>query len=370
MNAPIPFCDLSRAARLEAAELSGALGDVLAAGRFVLGPHVSGFEDEFARSVGVRFGIGCASGTDALTLALAALGVGPGDEVLTVSLTCAPTATGILRAGAVPVLVDVDDETLTLDPLALERALGARTKAIVPVHLYGRPAPMKEILSFARRHGLLVVEDAAQAHGAELDGRPVGSFGDAAAWSFYPTKNLGALGDGGMVTTNDATVADRLRRLRVYGYRTRDDAEELGLNSRLDELQAAFLSHRLRRLPEANQRRSALASLYDARLAGAVRLPPPPGNTRPCHHLYVVRVPERDLVRERLAERGIGTEVHYPRSVHQQKAFESLARGPLPVTEKAVGEVLSLPLYPELTDQEAERVAEELTTVVLALRGR
>ena len=370
MRAPIPFCDLSRATRLEAAELSAALGDVLAAGRFVLGPHVSAFEEAFARSVGVRFGVGCASGTDALTLALAALGVGPGDEVLTVSLTCAPTATGILRAGAVPVFVDVDDETLTLDPLALEKAIGPRAKAIVPVHLYGRPAPMGEILSFARRHGLLVVEDAAQAHGAELDGRPVGSFGDAAAWSFYPTKNLGALGDGGMVTTDDAAVADRLRRLRVYGYRTRDDAEELGLNSRLDELQAAFLSHRLRRLPAANERRWALASLYDARLAGAVRLPPRPGNARPCHHLYVVRVPERDVVRERLAQRGIGTEVHYPRSVHQQKAFESLAHGPLPVTERAVGEILSLPLYPELTDQEAERVAEELATVVLALRGR
>ena len=370
MKPSVPFCDLSRAARIEAVELSAAFGEILAAGRFILGPHVSAFEEAFARFVGVRFGVGCASGTDALTLALAALGVGPGDEVLTVSMTCAPTATGILRSGATPVFVDVDDETLTLDPLALEGAVSARTKAIVPVHLHGRPAPMGEILDFARRHGLFVVEDAAQAHGAGLDGRPVGSFGSAAAWSFYPTKNLGALGDGGMVTTDDASVADRLRRLRVYGYRTRDDAEEPGLNSRLDELQAAFLSHRLRRLPAANERRAEIASLYDGRLAGFVRLPAPPGGGRPCHHLYVVRVPERDLVRRMLAERGIGTEVHYPRAVHQQKAFEGLARGPLPVTEKAVGEILSLPLYPELTDREAERVAEELVAVVLELRGR
>jgi dTDP-4-amino-4,6-dideoxygalactose transaminase len=370
VRASVPFCDLSRAARIEAAGLSDAFRDVLAAGRFVLGPAVSAFEEAFARSVGVRFGVGCASGTDALTLALAALGVGPGDEVVTVSMTCAPTVTGILRSGATPVLVDVDDETLTLDPLALEEAVGARTKAIVPVHLHGRPAPMGEILDFARRHGLFVVEDAAQAHGASLDGRPVGSFGDAAAWSFYPTKNLGALGDGGMVTTDDAAVADRLRRLRVYGYTTRDDAEEPGLNSRLDELQAAFLLHRLGRLPAANERRAVLASFYDARLAGVARLPAPPGGARPCHHLYVVRVPGRDLVRGMLAERGIGTEVHYPRAVHQQKAFERLVRGPLPVTEKAVGEILSLPLYPELTDGEAERVAEELIAVVEELRGR
>ena len=370
MTPPVAFADLSRAARLEAPELAAALEEVLSAGRFVLGPHVRAFEEEFARSVGVRFGVGCASGTDALTLALAALGVGAGDEVITVSLTCAPTATGISRAGAVPVLVDVDDETLTLDPLALESALGPRTRAVVPVHLSGRPAPMAEVVAFARRHGLFVVEDAAQAHGAALDGRPVGSFGDAAAWSFYPTKNLGAVGDGGMVTTDDPGVADRLRRLRAYGYRTRDDAEELGLNSRLDELQAAFLSRRLRRLPEANERRAALAALYDARLEGAVRIPPRLRGARPCHHLYVVRVPERDRVREGLAARGIGTEIHYPRAVHQQRAFEGLPRGPLPVTERAVGEILSLPLYPELTDEEAGRAAGELVDVVRALRGR
>ncbi len=364
MTAAVPFADLSRAAASEREELREAFARVLASGWFVLGPSVSAFEEAFASAAGARFGVGVANGTDALTLALAALGVGAGDEVVTVSMTCAPTATGILRSGATPVLADVDDGTLTMDPAAVEAALTPRTRAIVPVHLYGRPARVEEIAALARRRGLLLVEDCAQAHGALRGGRPVGTFGDAAAWSFYPTKNLGALGDGGMVTTGDEAVASRLRRLRMYGYETRNDAVEPGFNSRLDEVQAALLLRRLARLPEGNRRRAELAARYDAGLAGAVRIPPEAPGDRPCHHLYVVRSADRDGLRMRLREAGIGTDVHYPRAVHEQEAFSRLPRGPLPVTERAVREVLSLPIYTELTDEEADRVVEAVRAAV------
>ena len=364
-TAPIPFLDLARAASAGKEELEAAVAAVLRRGRFILGEEVEAFEKEFAAFAGARFGVGCASGTDAITLALRALGVGPGDDVLTVSMTCAPTAVGILRSGATPVFVDVDGESLTMDPARLEGALTAKTKAIVPVHLYGRPADMAAIAAFAKTKGLLVVEDCAQAHGASIDGRPVGSFGHAAAWSFYPTKNLGALGDGGMVTTSDPDVAARLKRLRVYGYATKNDAQEIGFNSRLDELQAALLRRRLKRLPAGNARRAALAALYDDRLAGQAALlsEKSPGIV-PCHHLYVVRVPDRDGVKQHLAVHGIGTEIHYPNAVHQQPAFASFPRGPLPETERAVREILSLPLYPELREDEAERVAAELLAAI------
>lgn len=364
MTVAVPFADLSRAAASEREELGEAFARVLASGWFVLGPSVSAFEEAFARASGSRHGVGVASGTDALTLALAALGVGAGDEVVTVSMTCAPTATGILRAGATPVFVDVEDETLTMDPGAVEAALTPRTRAIVPVHLYGRPAAMEAIAALARDRGLRLVEDCAQAHGALRDGKPVGTFGDAAAWSFYPTKNLGALGDGGMVTTGDEAVAARLRRLRMYGYETRNDAAEPGLNSRLDEVQAALLLRRLPRLDAGNRRRAELAARYDAGLAGSVRVPPPSRGDRPCHHLYVVRSADRDGLKRRLRDAGIGTDVHYPRAVHEQEAFARLPRGPLPVTERAVREVLSLPLYPELTDEEAGRVIEAVRASV------
>lgn len=361
----IPFADLSRAAALERAALSAAFEKVLSRGRFILDEAVASFERDFAAFADARFGVGCANGTDALTLALRALGVGPGDEVITVSMTCAPTATGIVRSGAVPVFVDVAEPALTMDPSALEAAITPRTKAIVPVHLYGRPADMPAIRAVADARGLLVVEDCAQAHGASLGGRSAGRFGHAASWSFYPTKNLGALGDGGLVTTDDAAVAERLRRLRVYGYVGRNDAREIGMNSRLDELQAAFLSERLKRLSEGNARRAALAARYGARLGGdgRVRVPPTAAGAVPSHHLYVVRVGDRDGVRARLEARGVGTDVHYQNAVHQQPAFEGYPRGPLPVTERAVAEILSLPLYPELRDEEADRVAEALLAV-------
>ena len=368
----VPFLDFTRLAARERTELLAVFERVHASGRYILGAEVEAFEEAFAAFVGAPHAVGCASGTDALTLSLRALGVGPGDEVVTVSMTCAPTATGIVNAGARPVFVDVDPVSLVMEPAGLAAAVTPRTKALLPVHLYGRPAPMEAISAFAREKGLLVVEDCAQAHGARLAGRSAGSFGDGAAWSFYPTKNLGALGDGGLVTVRDRGVAERLRRLRTYGYTARNDAVETGFNSRLDEMQAALLRARLARLAEGNRRRAALAARYDAALAGLPGLETPPRpapGEEPCHHLYVVRSRRRDALRDRLLGRGIGTDVHYPVAVHQQPAFAAFPKGPLPVTERAVAEVLSLPLYPGLSDAEAEAVAEAVREEAKALAG-
>lgn len=358
----VPYLDLAQAAAADGSELSAAVLAAVSRGRYVLGEEVAAFESEWAAFCGVSRAVGVANGTDAITLALRALGVGPGDEVLTVSMTCAPTATGILRAGATPVFVDVDEDCLTMDAALLASAVTPRTRAVLPVHLYGRVADVDGIAAFAKEHGLVLVEDCAQAHGAAWNGRPAGTFGRAAAWSFYPTKNLGALGDGGAVTVacaSDAAVADRVARLRSYGYASRNDAEEPGFNSRLDEVQAAALRVRLRKLAVGNRRRAEIAARYDAALAGAVRVPPRarPGET-PAHHLYVVRVPDRDAFRARLSERGIGTDVHYPRAVHEQPAFAHLPRGPLPATERAMRQVVSLPLHPLLEDAGADRVIE------------
>ena len=368
----VPFLDFTRLAAKEREVMLAAFERVHASGRYILGAEVEAFEAGFAAFAGAPHAVGCASGTDALTLALRALGVLPGDDVLTVSMTCAPTATAIVNAGARPVFVDVDPVSLTMDPDRLPEALTPRTRAVLPVHLYGRPAPMEAISAFARERGLLVVEDCAQAHGARLAGRSVGSFGNAAAWSFYPTKNLGALGDGGLVTVRERSVAGRLRRLRMYGYTARNDAVETGFNSRLDELQAAILRVRLARLAEGNRRRSCLAARYDAALAGLPGFEPPPRpapGAEPCHHLYVVRSARRDALRERLLGRGIGSDVHYPVAVHQQPAFSAFPRGPLPATERAVAEVLSLPLYPGLSDAEAEAVAAAVREEATALAG-
>ena len=356
----VPFLDLARAAAEGGEALETALLACVRRGRYVLGDEVAAFELAWAAFCGAPFAVSCASGTDAITLALLGLDVGMGDEVLTVSMTCAPSAVGIQRAGATPVFVDVEADRLTMNPALLESALTARTKAIVPVHLYGRVADMGRILSFAKANGLLLVEDCAQAHGAALSGRPVGSFGDAAAWSFYPTKNLGALGDGGAVTTPRPEVAEKIRKMRVYGYATRNDADGEGFNSRLDELQAAGLRVNLGRLAAGNARRAVIAARYDeafAPLAPLLRAPPPAGaGEMPAHHLYVVRVDDRNAFRGRLAAASVGTDVHYPRAVHEQPAFATLPHGALPETERAMREVVSLPLYPELRDDEAKTV--------------
>lgn len=365
----VPFLDLSRRVEEIRAALDAAIAGVLDAGRFVLTERVEDFEREFAAWCGVSRAIGVASGTDAIGIALRAVGVEPGDEVVTVANTCVPTVAGIEAAGAVPVLIDVDPETFTLDPACLERALTPRTQAVVPVHLYGRCADMEPILDVARTRGLKVVEDAAQAHGAEYGGRRAGTLGDAAAFSFYPTKNLGALGDAGAVVTDDREVAERARLLRNYGERERYVSVLAAGNSRLDALQAAALSAQLPHLERWNERRRELASLYREALADTgLALPTEAERGRHVYHLFVVRVPDRDAFRARLSEAGIGTLVHYPRPVHWHPAYAHLDRGDqsLAISERLCGEVVSLPLYPELTDAEAERVIEGVRAAAAA----
>jgi dTDP-4-amino-4,6-dideoxygalactose transaminase len=315
----------------------------------------------------VSHGIGVASGTDALELALRACGAGPGDLVFTVSHTAVAPVAAIELAGATPVLVDVEPGTCTMDPdclgAALARPPAGTPKAVVPVHLYGHPADMPPIVELARRHGLSVIEDCAQAHGAACAGRRAGAWGDLAAFSFYPTKNLGALGDGGMVVTDDPALAGRVRLLRQYGWRERYVSEVAGCNSRLDELQAAILSVKLPHLDKENARRRALAQVYDALLADTgITLP----GTRPgvahVFHQYAVRLPLRDALREHLHQAKIGTLVHYPTPVHLQPAYRGRlpSGGPLPWTEQVAGQVLSLPMYPQLSEGQARRVGLEI----------
>ena len=357
----VPFLDLSRRFGPLRGALVARFDDFLAGGAYVLGPEVSSFEAAFARSCGAAHAVGVASGTDALRLALIACGVRPGDEVVTVSMTCAPTASGVLQAGAVPVLVDVDPRTLTMDLQRAEDAVTPRTKAIVPVHLYGRTADLGALTDLACRKGVALVEDCAQAHGAAWAGRPAGSWGRAAAFSFYPTKNLGALGDGGAVVTSDPAVDAAVRRLRMYGYRAPDISAGIGVNSRLDELQAAFLNECLPRLSGWNSRRRELAERLRGALAAApLTLPDDPAPNLHAWHLFVVRHASREALRSRLETLGVGTKIHYPLPVHRQEGYRQACRlgpGGLAATEVAAREVLSLPLYPELTDAEADFVA-------------
>ena len=353
MTIAIPLVDLKAAYRRLQAEIDAAVARVLAGGWYILGPEVAAFEAEFAAYLGLADAVGVASGTDALMLALRALGVGPGDEVITVAHTAVATVAAIELAGATPRFVDIDPITYTLDPAQLAAAVTPRTRAIVPVHLYGAPADMDAVLSVARAHGLLVVEDCAQAHGARTQGRMAGTLGDAAAFSFYPTKNLGALGDGGAVATNRPEVAERLRLLRQYGWRERYVSDVAGTNSRLDELQAAILRVRLGHLEAENAARRRLAARYDAALAGLpIALPPARPDDCAVYHLYVIRTAARDALAEHLRARGIGTGVHYPVPVHRQPAYAHLGYGPgsLPATEAAAAGVLSLPMYPDLPE--------------------
>jgi dTDP-4-amino-4,6-dideoxygalactose transaminase len=326
----------------------------------VLGAEVARFEQAWAAHTGTAHCVGVASGLDALHLTLVAMGVGEGDEVLVPSNTYIATWLAVSRAGARPVPVEPDPATSNIDPDRLVAAITPRTRAILPVHLYGLPAEMDAIRAVAAHHGLRVLEDAAQAHGATLAGVPVGSLGHAAAWSFYPSKNLGAFGDGGAVTTDDAALAERLRSLRNYGSRAKYVHGERGLNSRLDELQAAILRVRLPRLEATNARRRAIAAAYDAALADSAARPlarlPERVNA---FHLYVVRVPDRDAFQRALAQAGVQTLVHYPRPLHGHPPYAELGRRgvPLTVSERLADEIVSLPLFPELTDAEVERVA-------------
>jgi dTDP-4-amino-4,6-dideoxygalactose transaminase len=343
------------------AEIDTAIQRVLDKGWYILGEETRAFEAEFAAYIGVAHGIGVGNGTDALHVALAACGIVPGDEVITVSHTAVATVVAIELCGATPVLVDIEPDYFTLDPAKLESAISPRTKAIIPVHLYGQPADLAPILEIAQRHGLRIIEDCAQAHGALYHGRRVGAWGDIACFSFYPTKNLGALGDGGMVVTNDMALAERARLLREYGWAEHHTSQISGWNSRLDELQSAVLRVKLRHLDDDNAKRARLAAVYDESLANtSLVLPWHRSETTPVHHLYVVRSSRRDELKTFLKEHGVGTLIHYPVPVHLQPAYRQLIRSGADVkeTERAAGEVLSLPMYPELTEKEVQSVSE------------
>jgi dTDP-3-amino-3,4,6-trideoxy-alpha-D-glucose transaminase len=367
----IPFGDLGRTYRRLQGEIDAAVGSVLGGGWFILGACLAEFERDFARLCEVDHAIGVGNGTDAIALALRAVGVGPGDEVITAPLSAAFSALAISQIGAIPVFADIDPAYFTLDPARIEAAITPRTRAILPVHLYGQPADMDAILAIARLRGLAVVEDAAQAHGARYRGHRVGSLADAAAFSFYPSKNLGAFGDGGMVTTDEPAIAHRVRLLRNGGQSTRYRHEILGVNSRLDELQAAILGVRLRHLDADNDRRRAIAARYTAALTGVAGIVPPAvaSQVEPVFHLYVVRAVDRATVAARLDAAGIETAVHYPTPTHRQPAYAELVTGgagggrpaaDCPEADRAAREVLSIPIYPELTDAEVDGIAAAL----------
>ncbi|HXY36352.1 MAG TPA: DegT/DnrJ/EryC1/StrS family aminotransferase [Planctomycetaceae bacterium] len=346
--------------------IDAAIARVLGSGRYILGEPVAAFEQEFAAYLGVKHCVGVASGTDAIELALRALGIGEGQAVIAPSHTAVATVAAIERAGARPVLVDVSRQTYTITPAAIEAIVksareidGCRIAAVIPVHLYGHPANMPAILEVARRHGLRVIEDCAQSHGARIAGQPAGTFGDVAAFSFYPTKNLGAFGDGGFVAVNDAQLQKRLFSLREYGWQQRYVSAFPGLNSRLDPLQAAILSVKLTRLDADNNRRREIAARYSAGLAQLpLALPTSSPGAEHVFHQYVIRTPERDRLSAFLASRSILTGIHYPLPIHLQPAYRDrqLAYGELPETEQLCREILSLPMFPQLADADVDRV--------------
>jgi dTDP-4-amino-4,6-dideoxygalactose transaminase len=366
----IPLVDLQAQHAPLRRELDDALRRVIDGGQFILGDEVARFETAFAAYAEVAHAVGVASGTAALQLALVAAGIRPGDEVITSALTFIATVEAIVHAGARPVLVDIDPLTCTIDPRGLAAAITPRTRAIVPVHLYGRPADLTSIGAVAAAHDLSIIEDAAQAHGARWRGQRVGGIGRAGCFSFFPGKNLGGFGDGGMVVTNDAALASRVRALRDHGRSTsRHEHALLGYGERLDALQAAVLGVKLPHLDDWNARRRRIADRYRAVLAPLdVGLPADDGDATPVYHQFVIRVRQRDRVRARLHADGIAAGVHYPIPVHRQAACQGIALPPagLPEAERAATEVLSLPMYPELTDDHVQRVATALQN---ALRG-
>jgi dTDP-4-amino-4,6-dideoxygalactose transaminase len=359
----IPFNDLGRGVSELRHELDAALARVLDSGWFVLGSEGRAFEEEFAAATGATHAVGVGSGTDAIELALRALRIGPGDEVVTQANTCVPTVSAIERAGATPVLCDVEAEAGTMDPESLRGALGTKTRAVVPVHLYGQCADVEAIVDLCSERGISVVEDCAQAVGAELRGRAAGTIGALGCFSFYPTKNLAALGDGGAVVTNDAELDERLRLVRQYGQTDRYRHITEGVNSRLDELQAAILRTRLPYVPRWNTRRAEIATAYTEALAGTPVRPLARLDGRlHVFHLFVVEAPDRDALKAHLENAGIGTLIHYPTPIHGHPPYRRLAAGPVPlsVSERLCERILSLPIYPELRDDEVERVAEAL----------
>ena len=354
---PLPFADLSPGS--DAAEIRDAIERVLARGWFILGPEVEAFEAEFAAASGAKHAIGVGNGTDAIALALRAAGVAPGDEVIVPAMTATFTALAVVAAGAVPVMADVDPRTLTLDARACAEAVTSRTRAIVPVHLYGQPADMLEIMAVADRHRLVVVEDCCQAHLATCNGLPVGTIGAAGAFSFYPTKNLGALGDGGAVITSDSALSDRVRLLRNGGQTNRNLHAVAGVNSRLDEMQAAVLRARLPNLAPDTTLRRLHAAFYRDALHGTVT-PVAERDSGHVYHLFPVRSARREALQAHLARAGVETLVHYPIPLHKQPAFAHLAPRDCPVAARAAAELLSLPLHARLHQRQAARVADAI----------
>lgn len=356
----VPFGDLTRHYAAVKEEIDAAVGRVLGSGWFVLGNEVRAFEEAFARYLGVRHAIGVGSGTEALHLALVASGVGPGDEVITVPNTAVPTLSAISFAQAIPVMAEIDPDSFCIDAERLEARITPRTRAIIPVHLYGNACRIESVMEIARRHNLTVIEDACQAHGATRQGKPVGTFGAYGCFSFYPSKNLGAFGDGGMVVTDDDDRAQQIILLRNYGQLERYYHEIKGFNSRLDEMQAAILHAQLPHLDDWNRRRRDIAALYDRAITHpGVILPRQQEGSGHVYHLYVVRSSRRDALRRHLSDHGVGTQIHYPVPCHLQNAYRELglAPGTFPVAEQFAGEVLSLPIYPEMRDEEVLYVA-------------
>jgi len=363
----IPFLDLSAAYRELQSEIDDAVARSLASGCYIGGPEVDEFEAAYATYCGCAHAVGLANGLDALHLALRAMDVGAGDEVIVPSNTYVATWLAVSQCGATPIPVEPDENTFNIDPSRIEAAITARTRVILPVHLYGQPADMDPILDVARRHGLRVLEDGAQAHGARYKSKRLGGHGDAVAWSFYPGKNLGAMGDGGAVTTNDARIADRIRVLRNYGSRIKYVNEVQGYNSRLDPLQAAILCVKLGHLDEWNARRATIAAHYHEGLAGfGLTLPKHPDWAYPAWHLYVVRSPQREALQRALEEAGVGTLIHYPIPPHRQQAYamDGDRQWTFPLAERMADEVLSLPMGPHLSVEHAALVIEAIRRVV------
>ena len=367
-RAMIPVTDPGAQYQVFREEIEAAIRRVLDSGYYILGPEVETFESEFAEYIGTQFAIGVGNGTDALSLALRALNIGPGDEVITVSHTAVATVAAIEQAGATPVLVDVEPEFLTLDPALLEGALTNRTRAVIPVHLYGQAADIPRIQSFCRNHGLALVEDVSQAHGAMWEGVRLGSFGDVSIFSCYPTKNLSALGDAGIVVTSDPTLADRIRRLRQYGWVDRNSSTEPGVNSRLDELQAAVLRVKLNHLDANNDLRRAIATSYSEAFRGLnIELPQVRKECESVFHLYVAQFNQRDALRIRLNAAGIQTAIHYPVPIHHQPGYLGRVQtvGSMSVTDLAASRILSFPMFPELPERSVDQVSKK---TVLACR--
>lgn len=362
----IPFLNLGAAYLELKLAIDEAIQRVLASGVYILGPEVEAFEAEYAKYCGAAHCVGVANGLDALELALRAVDIQPGDEVLVPSNTYIATWLAVSNCGAKPVPVEPLESTYNIDPALIERAVTSRTRAIIPVHLYGQPADLDPIIRFAKRHGIAVIEDGAQAHGARYKGTRIGAHGDVVAWSFYPSKNLGAMGDGGAITTNDPRIAERIRILRNYGSREKYVNETRGVNSRLDPIQAAVLRVKLKHLDAWNDKRRSLAQIYGRLLSGCgLVLPHVPEWAEPVWHLFVVRSADRDRLAEGLASAGIGTMIHYPIPPHLQKAYADLrlSHGSLPISESIHTSVLSLPLNPSMTTDEVAHVSEAIRTV-------